>query len=88
VVDWLRARREMLAISARQLEAERGRLIAKGHIDSMAAAVMRRGEMHLETEVRWHDEFAEVLAGLPDEDFAARPAGRPPRQASQQQDIT
>jgi hypothetical protein len=27
--------------------------------------------MHLETEVRWHDEFAEVLAALPASPSAA-----------------
>jgi DNA-binding PadR family transcriptional regulator len=64
LASWLRARREMLAISAGQLQAERGRLIARGLIDPMAAAVMRRGEMHLEAEVSWHDEFAKVIARL------------------------
>ncbi len=74
LASWLRARREMLAISAGQLQAERGRLIAKGLIDPMAAAVMRRGEMHLEAEVSWHDEFAKVIARLPAGEQAARPA--------------
>jgi hypothetical protein len=37
---------------------------------------MRRGELRVEAEIRWHDEFAPILAGLPDdedhEDGAAR----------------
>jgi len=33
--------------------------------------------LHAESEVRWHDEFAKVLAELPDEDAG----GRVPEQA-------
>src|SRR5580704_12096371 len=72
---WLRARREMLAIAAGQIRADRERLIARGHIGPVEATVMRRGELLAEAEVRWHDEFAKVLGGLPDEDFAPPPAG-------------
>lgn len=63
---WLRSRRERIAIAADQLSAEEQRLTAKGHLDPVSAAVMRRGVMHLETEVRWHDEFAKILATLPE----------------------
>jgi len=31
------------------------------------AAVMHRAEMLAAAEVRWHDEFAKALAGLPEE---------------------
>lgn len=62
---WLRSRRERIAIAADQLAAEEERLTAKGYLDPVSAAVMHRGVMHLETEVRWHDEFAETLATLP-----------------------
>lgn len=63
----LRARRERLAISAAETEAERERLIARDYIDPLTAAIMRRGAMHFETEVRWHDELDALLAGLADE---------------------
>jgi len=64
---------EGLAISAGQLQAERERLIARGFIDPLAAAVMRRGEMHLEAEVSWHDEFAKVIARPPAGEPDAQP---------------
>ena len=59
----MRARREMLAVCAREVAAERDGLIAKGYLDVLAAAVMRRGIMHAEAEVRWHDELDATLAG-------------------------
>ena len=59
----MRARREMLAVWAREVAAERDGLIAKGYLDVLAAAVMRRGIMHAEAEVRWHDELDATLAG-------------------------
>lgn len=62
---WLRSRRDRVAIAAGQLADEEARLTAKGYLDQVSAAVMHRGVMHLETEVRWHDEFAKVLAALP-----------------------
>jgi DNA-binding PadR family transcriptional regulator len=58
----LRARREMLAIGVAEVAAEREQLIARGHIDALAAAVMRRGIMQIEAEIRWHDELDAVLA--------------------------
>jgi DNA-binding PadR family transcriptional regulator len=58
----LRARREMLAIAAGQIAADREQLIAKGFLDVLSAAVMRRGVMATEAEVRWHDELDAALA--------------------------
>ena len=58
----LRARRDMLAIAAGQTAADREQLIAKGFLDVLAAAVMRRGVMTTEAEIRWHDELDAVLA--------------------------
>jgi DNA-binding PadR family transcriptional regulator len=60
--DTMRLRREQMAIAAEHLAAEAQRLLAKGHIGPAQAAVMRRGVLHMETEVRWHDEFAKTLA--------------------------
>src|SRR5215471_14278555 len=59
--DALRTRRARLAISAEELAAERERLLAKGHLSAFQAAIMRRGVMHIETEVRWHDELDALL---------------------------
>jgi DNA-binding PadR family transcriptional regulator len=58
----LRARREMLAIGVAEVAADREQLIAKGYVDVLAAAVMRRGVMHIEAEIRWHDELDAALA--------------------------
>jgi DNA-binding PadR family transcriptional regulator len=60
--DALRLRRGRLAISAEELAADRERLLAKGYLGAFQAAIMRRGVMHIETEVRWHDELDALLA--------------------------
>jgi len=57
----LRARRDRLAIAAAEIEAERERLTAARYVDPLTAAIMRRGAMHFETEVRWHDELDALL---------------------------
>jgi hypothetical protein len=57
----------MMAAAADDLKAERQRLVEKDYIDPVAAAVMYRLQLHTETEVRWHDEFAKILADLPEE---------------------
>ncbi len=64
---WLSARRDMLAVIAADLESERHRLTEKGYLDPFAAAVMYRSQLRAETDVRWHDEFAKILAELPEE---------------------
>jgi DNA-binding PadR family transcriptional regulator len=58
----LRARRDMMAISAAQTAADREQLIANGFIDVLAAAVMRRAIIAAEAEIRWHDELDATLA--------------------------
>ena len=58
----LRNRRNRLAIGAAELTAERERLLAKGHIGLLTAANMRRGVLHMETEVGWLDELGAELA--------------------------
>jgi DNA-binding PadR family transcriptional regulator len=63
----MRARRGMLAIRISEVAAEREQLLRKGYIDAVAAAVMRRAVMHVEAEIRWHDEFDAELAGAPRE---------------------
>ena len=68
--DALCRRRGRLAISAEELAAERERLLAKGYLGVFQAAIMLRGVMHIETEVRWHDELDALLPG-------ETPAGQP-----------
>jgi DNA-binding PadR family transcriptional regulator len=60
--DVLRARRDRLVISGRELAAERERGVAKGYLGPLESASMRRGVLHIETEVRWHDELDALLA--------------------------
>jgi DNA-binding PadR family transcriptional regulator len=66
LASWLRSRRQAMALAAASLAEERERLVARGYLDPLAAAVMYRGQLHAETEVRWHDELASTLAGLPE----------------------
>lgn len=65
LASWLRARRETFALTAAQLAADRERMVAKGWLDPFQATVMYRGQLHAEAEIRWHDEFAKILAGMP-----------------------
>ena len=53
----------MLAIGGAEIAADRKRLQDKGFIDVLAAAIMRRVVLTIETEVRWHDELDATLAG-------------------------
>ena len=46
----LRNRRNRLSIAAAELAAERERLLAKGYIGPLSAAIMRRGVLHIEGE--------------------------------------
>ena len=75
LTSWLRSRREIFALHVAELTAERQRLVSRGHLGPLQAAVMYRGQLHSETEVRWHDEFAKILAELP---ASALPTGEPP----------
>jgi DNA-binding PadR family transcriptional regulator len=77
LASWLHSRREVLALRVAELETERQRLVTRGYLDPLQAAVMYRGQLHLETEVRWHDELAKILAELPADDPAGRPAEEP-----------
>jgi DNA-binding PadR family transcriptional regulator len=80
LASWLRSRRETLALTAARLAEDRERMVAKGWLNPFQATVMYRGQLHAESEVRWHDEFTKILAELPDEDpggQASEPAGAP-----------
>ena len=73
--DTLRTRRNRLEISAVELAAELERLTAKGYLGVFQAAIMRRGVMHYETEVRWHDALDAELAAAPEPRAALLPNG-------------
>jgi len=73
--DTLRARRSRLEISAVELAAELERLTAKGYLGVFQAAIMRRGVLHYETEVRWHDALDAELAAAPQPRAALLPNG-------------
>jgi len=74
LASWLRSRRETFALIVAQLAGDRERMVAKGWLDPFQATVMYRGQLHAEAEVRWHDEFAKVLAGLPPDEDGGRQA--------------
>ncbi|HEY6491950.1 MAG TPA: PadR family transcriptional regulator [Trebonia sp.] len=74
----LRTRREMLAIAVAQTAADREQLMAKGFIDMLAAAVMRRAILDTEAEIRWHDELDAALAKANGDDVRANAAARRP----------
>ena len=67
----LRARRDMLAIGAREIAVDREQLMAKGFLDVLAASVMRRAILGVEAEIAWHDELDAALAEAAEGDPAA-----------------
>jgi DNA-binding PadR family transcriptional regulator len=69
----LRARRDMLAIGAREIAADREQLLAKGFLDVLAASVMRRAILAVEAEIAWHDELD---ASLEQADGEKGPGGK------------
>ncbi len=62
----LTARRDAYAAAARELAAIRELKLAQGYIDALTAETIRRGQLHAETEIRWLDELAKILNGLPE----------------------
>ena len=68
LTSWLGSRRETFALIVARLEDDRQRMVAKGWLDPFQATVMYRGQLHAEAEVRWHDEFAKILAELPSDE--------------------
>ena len=68
----LAARRGRIAGQLAAMAAERERLTGQGVLPPLAVAAFRRGELRLEAELRWHEEFGRQL-----EACAAGMAGRP-----------
>jgi hypothetical protein len=63
----LAARRRRVAGQLEAMTAERERLTGQGALSPLAVAAFRRGELRLEAELRWHEEFEQhIAAALPD----------------------
>ena len=58
----LAARRRRIAGQLDAMAAERERLTGQGVLPPMAIAAFRRGELRLEAELRWHEEFEQQIA--------------------------
>lgn len=58
----LAARSRLVAVQLDTMAAERERLTAQGLLPPLAIAAFRRGELRLEAELRWHEEFDSKLA--------------------------
>jgi DNA-binding PadR family transcriptional regulator len=59
----LAERRRRISAQLDSMAAERARLTAQGFLSPRAVAAFRRGELRLEAELRWHDEFGQDKAG-------------------------
>ena len=72
----LAARRRRVAGQLEAMTAERERLTGQGALPPLAVAAFRRGELRLEAELRWHEEFERQIAeGLPGEPTPLRAVG-------------
>ena len=58
----LAARSRRVAVQLDSMASERERLTAQGLLTPLAIAAFRRGELRLEAELRWHEEFDSKLA--------------------------
>lgn len=58
----LAARRRRLAGQLEAMVTERERLTGQGLLSPLAIAAFRRGELRLEAELRWHEEFEQQIA--------------------------
>jgi DNA-binding PadR family transcriptional regulator len=63
--SWMSSRRDVLAVHLREIAADRERLVARGHITALVAAVMRRTELMIEAELGWQEELSQALARVP-----------------------
>jgi len=61
----LAARRRRVAGQLEAMAAERERLTGQGALPLTAIAAFRRGELRLEAELRWHEEFEREIAAAP-----------------------
>jgi DNA-binding PadR family transcriptional regulator len=68
----LAGRRRRIEGQLEAMTAERERLTGRGVLPPLAVAAFRRGELRLEAELHWHEEFGRQLAAC-----VAGTAGRP-----------
>ena len=61
LLDRLAARSRRVAAQLDAMASERERLTAQGLLSPLAVAAFRRGELRLEAELRWHEEFESKL---------------------------
>ena len=61
LADQLAARRRRVSAELQAMVGERGRLTGQGLLSPLALAAFRRGELRLEAELRWHEEFERQL---------------------------
>jgi DNA-binding PadR family transcriptional regulator len=59
----LAARSRRVAVQLDTMASERERLTTQGLLSPLAIAAFRRGELRLEAELRWQEEFESKLAG-------------------------
>jgi DNA-binding PadR family transcriptional regulator len=57
LAERLAARRRQVAGQLEAMAGERERLTGQGVLPPLAVAAFRRGELRLEAELRWHEEF-------------------------------
>lgn len=57
LAEQLTSRRRHVQLQLEQMTEERERLTRQGFLSSLAVAAFRRGELRLEAELRWHEEF-------------------------------
>lgn len=66
----LAARRQRVATQLATMAAERERLSSQGVLPPRAVAAFRRGELRLEAELCWHEEYARQLGTRPADQLA------------------
>ncbi len=62
LAERLAERKRRISVQLESMAAERARLTAQGVLPSHAVAAFRRGELRLEAELRWHEEFEQSKA--------------------------
>lgn len=73
----LSLRRSALAAMLRDLEAGREMHLQEGHLSPASIAGYRRGELHLQAELAWHDELQAMLPAIARADDRDRPVSTP-----------
>jgi DNA-binding PadR family transcriptional regulator len=63
LTERLAERRRRISAQLDSMAAERARLTAQGFLSPHAVAAFRRGELRLEAELRWHEEFEQYKVG-------------------------